>query len=124
MLGLYRLSINFLKGWNSNISEKQEQNVKIEFNRWMITIPLLIIAIGVFPLIFVKPLDPTIGLIGMMIMLVGIVSFGALSAYMVGLEFAARALKESRPQKPFREQYDDYERKVEEREVEEKHHNE
>ena len=99
-----------------NISEKQNQNVKIEFNRWIVIVPLLIIAIGAILLVFVGNLNPTIGLIGMMIISIGIITFGALSSYIVGIELAARVLvKQSRPQKPFREQYDDYERTVEEK---------
>ena len=87
-----------------NISEKQPQDVKIEYNRWIITVPILIIIIGVILLIFGGPLNPAISLIGSLIIFIGIISFGALSSYVVGIELAARALdKESRSQKPFRE---------------------
>ena len=62
-------------------------------------------------MVFVTSLNPVVGLLGGMITFVGIITFGALFSYVVGIELGARALEAKiQPPKSFREQYDDYER--------------
>jgi hypothetical protein len=89
--------------------------VTIEYQRWILAFPIIVIIVGVILLVYGGPSNPVLGLFGSMIILMGIMAFGAIFSYVVGIEFAARTLnKRMQPEKPFREKLQDYEQKAEE----------
>ncbi|MFX0170539.1 MAG: hypothetical protein ACFE9L_01335 [Candidatus Hodarchaeota archaeon] len=80
------------------------QNVRVIYRRWTLLIPVLIIILGGFLLLIVGPSNPTIGMIGGLIILVGVFALAALFSVILGLEFASRTLaKKTYPQSSFRE---------------------
>ena len=85
-----------------NFSDKQK--AEVEYRRWIIIVPILMILIGSTIFIVVGSYNKAIGLIGGMVVFVGILTFGTLLSIMLGIEFGARMLAKKAPsQSSFRE---------------------
>ncbi|MFW9780403.1 MAG: hypothetical protein ACFFE8_16290 [Candidatus Heimdallarchaeota archaeon] len=102
-------------GWGTRISENQGPNVKIEYQRRILAFPVLIVILGVILLFYGGPANPVLGILGSLIVLIGIIVFGAVFSYVVGIEFAAWTLnKRMQPEESFRDRLTDYEQRVKE----------
>jgi flagellar basal body-associated protein FliL len=78
----------------------EERKMEVVYNRWVLLIPIIMIAIGGMFIFFFWFLNPFLGLFGGALILVGIMVLGVLLTLIIALHFSVRSLKRQRPTPP------------------------
>ncbi len=79
---------------------QKEEKVRVEYRKWTLIIPILLIIFGTMILIVGFSFDPVLGLIGGGMVFIGILALGYLLVAVIGLELAARRLAHRPPSHP------------------------
>ncbi|MFW9904654.1 MAG: hypothetical protein ACFFFH_10000 [Candidatus Thorarchaeota archaeon] len=96
-----------------NNSEKKRQDIEVEYQRWVIIIPILMILIGWLVFYLIRSYNKGIALIGGLTAFIGVLIFGVLLSVMLGIELGARVLeKQTSSQMSFREKIEADERNI------------
>ncbi|MFX0205091.1 MAG: hypothetical protein ACFFDT_03830 [Candidatus Hodarchaeota archaeon] len=86
------------------------QKIQVVYRRWTLLIPVIMIIIGIILFLIAGLSNPVISVLGSGLVLIGVLTFGALLASIVGLEFAARTLaKKEHSARSFREKIEENE---------------
>ncbi|MHA2095640.1 MAG: hypothetical protein ACW98F_13550 [Candidatus Hodarchaeales archaeon] len=92
-----------------NITDSQ--NYKIVYRRWVLLVPVFVILVGVILLVYDGSAYSSLSMVGYLIILIGILTLGALLVGILAISLSARTLAKSHPiQESFREKIDADER--------------
>ncbi|MHA1944614.1 MAG: hypothetical protein ACXAC6_11000 [Candidatus Hodarchaeales archaeon] len=98
------------------ISDKQDY--KIVYRRWVLFVPILIIVFGIILVVLDGTSYTSIGLIGSLSIIIGILTLGVLLVGIFTVWFSARTLtKTARSQTSFREKIEAVENSIQEKMV-------
>ena len=108
------LSKKYGKGRNYIISGKQDY--EIAYRRWVLFVPVLIIVFGIILVLLDGTSYTSIGLIGSLAIIIGILTLGVLLVGIFTVWFSARTLtKTTRSQTSFREKVESVENTIKEK---------